>query len=84
MGLFGSTELGKRVEATGKGMSDDEIKNVTSPSYRFGSETSYNELYKGLGIGLAIVKLIIDAHHGSLDIKSSKGKGTRITVLLPK
>ncbi|MBN2223873.1 MAG: PAS domain S-box protein [Deltaproteobacteria bacterium] len=37
----------------------------------------------GTGLGLPTVKLIIEAHGGSMDITSQKGKGTDVTVTLP-
>ena len=38
---------------------------------------------KGLGIGMFQSKLIIEAHHGSIRVKSDVGKGTTFQVLLP-
>jgi signal transduction histidine kinase len=38
---------------------------------------------KGLGIGLFHSKLIIEAHHGVLEVNSSVGSGTEFRVLLP-
>ncbi|MTJ81271.1 MAG: two-component system sensor histidine kinase AtoS [Telmatospirillum sp.] len=37
----------------------------------------------GTGLGLAMVRRIVDAHHGRIDIKSEVGQGTCITVILP-
>ena len=37
-----------------------------------------------LGLGMSIVKQIVDAMHGTITIDSSPGKGTCITVTLPK
>ena len=37
----------------------------------------------GTGLGLAIVKHIVERHRGRLDIASTLGKGTSISVLLP-
>lgn len=37
----------------------------------------------GTGLGLAIVKRCVDLHHGSIEIDSEVGKGTKVTVILP-
>jgi signal transduction histidine kinase len=38
---------------------------------------------KGTGLGLAIVGRIVEAHNGRLQIKSSHGKGTTVSIILP-
>jgi two-component system phosphate regulon sensor histidine kinase PhoR len=37
----------------------------------------------GTGLGMAIVKKVIDDHHGTIDIESEMGHGTTITIRLP-
>jgi len=37
-----------------------------------------------MGLGLVLVKQIVDKHHGRIDVQSEKNKGTLVTVLLPK
>jgi signal transduction histidine kinase len=37
----------------------------------------------GTGIGLALVKRVVDLHHGSIEILSTVGQGTKIIVRLP-
>jgi signal transduction histidine kinase len=38
---------------------------------------------KGTGIGLAMVKHIVDAHGGTLRVESVPGEGSTFTILLP-
>jgi two-component system, chemotaxis family, CheB/CheR fusion protein len=42
------------------------------------------EKYAGTGIGLAIVKKIVDNHHGEITVKSKLNKGTTFDIYLPK
>jgi two-component system phosphate regulon sensor histidine kinase PhoR len=54
---------------------------VTERFYRVDAARSRES--GGTGLGLAIVKHIIERHRGSLDIKSTVGVGTSVTVRLP-
>ena len=60
-----------------------DIKNLESlfePYYKV--EKSRNSHNEGWGLGLSIVKEIIDKHGGSIDIRSTAGKGTSIIITL--
>jgi two-component system sensor histidine kinase HydH len=37
----------------------------------------------GTGLGLAIVKKIVDLHAGEIRVTSERGRGTRVTIVLP-
>lgn len=65
----------------GIGMSNEQIERVFDKFYRVDSS---NTAVGGLGLGMNIVKEIVDAHHGSISIKSSLGEGTCVKVILPK
>lgn len=68
---------GVRIEVrdTGQGISLDNLKRVTEPFI-----TTRNV---GVGLGLTIVKKIIERHHGRLQIDSMLGRGTTITLVVP-
>jgi signal transduction histidine kinase len=38
---------------------------------------------EGAGLGLAIVKAIVEAHHGSIQLRSRPGGGTTFTIIIP-
>lgn len=61
----------------GLGIGEDELPHITEKFYKGKSSKSH------AGIGLSIVKEIIDLHLGSLDIKSEIDKGTTIIIQLP-
>ncbi|MCJ7716190.1 MAG: HAMP domain-containing histidine kinase, partial [Anaerolineales bacterium] len=65
----------------GIGIRKEDIGKIFSRFYRAGEELSQN--VKGSGIGLAIVKQIVEAHHGEITVESSPGKGSKFSVKLP-
>ena len=46
-------------------------------------DTSYTKEQQGSGIGLSLVKSLVDMHEGSLSVESEYGKGSKFIVLLP-
>ena len=42
-----------------------------------------NQLVRGSGIGLAMADEIVAMHNGTLEIESTEGKGTKVTISLP-
>ena len=65
----------------GEGIDAEHIPRLTERFYRVDSGRSRE--MGGTGLGLAIVKHIVSRHRGRLGIKSTKGSGTEISVMLP-
>lgn len=62
---------------TGHGMPPEVIRRIYDPFF------TTKEFGKGTGLGLTVVKGIIEEHQGSIEVESEEGKGTSFTVLLP-
>ncbi|NQV98891.1 MAG: PAS domain S-box protein [Rhodospirillales bacterium] len=71
-----------RVSDNGVGIDDKLIHRVTEPFVK--GQTDVSIAHDGVGLGLYIVKQIVSAHRGYLEIESEKGKGTVVTVRLPQ
>ena len=69
------------VRDEGIGMSADEIKHAFDRFYR--ADQARTRASKGSGLGLSIVKEIVELHKGTVKISSTSGKGTTIHVTLP-
>ncbi len=74
-------ELCVSITDTGVGLEPDQIKKALSP---FGQvNTSLDNENAGTGLGLTLVKALVDLHDGKLEIFSQKGMGTTVTVKMP-
>jgi PAS domain S-box-containing protein len=69
------------VRDTGRGISPEDIDRVGRPFVQVGD--AYRSEVKGTGLGLAISRAFAHGMGGSVDIKSTLGTGTRVTVRLP-
>ncbi|MFN7945543.1 MAG: HAMP domain-containing sensor histidine kinase [Blastocatellia bacterium] len=69
------------VEDRGLGIPSAELSHIFEPFYR-GSEVMAAQIH-GNGLGLSLVKNIVEAHGGSVAVKSSPGRGSIFTIMLP-
>jgi signal transduction histidine kinase len=70
------------VEDTGIGIDGEDIPHLFDKFSQFGDGRVSGE--KGVGLGLAIAKGIVDMHGGSISVESVRGKGSRFILSLPK
>jgi PAS domain S-box-containing protein len=69
------------VSDTGRGMSEQQLKHVFEPFNRLGIE---REGIEGTGIGLTIVKALVERMGGEVHVRSQAGAGTVFDVVLPR
>ncbi len=74
-------ELAVAVSDTGRGMTPAQIGHLFEPFNRLGAERTHIE---GTGIGLVIVKRLVELMHGRIDVSSQPGAGTQFRVWLPR
>jgi signal transduction histidine kinase len=69
------------VEDHGPGVDPDDLPHIFDPFYR--SEAVRNSQLPGVGLGLSLVKRIVEAHHGSIEVRSSPQSGACFFIDLP-
>ena len=69
----GSVQM--KVGDTGVGMSAETQQRLFEPFF--------TTKPRGVGLGLAVTKRIVEAHHGTISVSSEEGHGTEFSVLLP-
>ena len=66
----------------GKGINESEVKYIFQKFYRIGDERTRSA--KGVGLGLYLAKLIVDAHQGRIFASQNIPTGTVFTIELNK
>jgi signal transduction histidine kinase len=74
--------VGFMIEDEGPGISEDDIPHIFERFYR--GDKSRDRKTGGVGIGLSIVKALMDAHNGVIKVKSKLNKGTSMILWFPK
>jgi PAS domain S-box-containing protein len=69
------------VSDTGFGIPEDDLDRIFDRFYRVKNEKT--RFITGTGLGLPIVKSIVDAHNGMIDVKSEPDKGTTFDIRIP-
>jgi PAS domain S-box-containing protein len=69
-----------RFSDTGSGIQADDIPFIFEPFYRGQTKASG---YHSTGLGLTLVRLIVEAHGGKIEVSSEPGKGTTFSISLP-
>ncbi|HUI89268.1 MAG TPA: ATP-binding protein [Anaerolineales bacterium] len=69
------------VEDHGIGIATDQLSRIFDRFYH--REKSGDDLFGGIGLGLAITRQVIEQHHGKLNVESRLGKGSKFTMALP-
>lgn len=70
------------VADNGIGIAQADQRYVFDKFYR--SETAKDKAIPGIGLGLSYVKLLVEAHGGTITFESTEGEGTTFTILIPQ
>jgi len=69
------------INDSGIGIPEDELNNIFEPFYRV--DKSRSRETGGYGLGMSLSKNIMEAHEGKIEISSTPGKGTCVTLIFP-
>ena len=70
-----------KIADTGVGISKEHLPHLFDRFYQVESDTKRS--YEGTGIGLALVKELVELHEGTIEVKSTAGFGTSFLVQIP-
>lgn len=78
--IHSNAHIEVQITDNGKGMDEQSVNHLFDRYYR---GTSTDAPTGGTGLGMAIVRQIVTAHQGTVDVKSKIGQGTSIIIRLP-
>ena len=79
--LGGAKRVVISVEDNGVGIPRRELRRIFEPFYRV--DRRRQGMASGAGLGLAVVRHVVQAHRGNVDVESEEGRGSRFSVSLP-
>ncbi|UOF92409.1 HAMP domain-containing histidine kinase [Fodinisporobacter ferrooxydans] len=79
---YSDTQIFIDIEDNGPGIPEEELSHIWERFHR--GDKSRNRKLGGSGLGLSIVRQIIEAHKGQIHIVSEMGKGTIVSFMLPR
>jgi signal transduction histidine kinase len=65
------------IDDTGRGIPEEDINKIFEPFY------TTKAVGKGTGLGLSVSHSLVKEHNGKIEVQSTVGQGTRITIILP-
>ena len=75
----GTVALNLTISDTGTGIAPEKLKTIFDPFVQDGA-TRGGKVYSGTGLGLPIVKRLLDACNGTIEMESALGEGTRVRI----
>jgi signal transduction histidine kinase len=81
-GTIGDEEVEFSVSDNGRGIPDQDVERIFKPFYQV--ERSMTGNIEGVGLGLPLVKHLLETHGGKMRVESTPGKGSTFTFNLPR
>ncbi len=70
------------IRDTGVGIAEDDLKRLGERFFR--ADSAHGRSVEGTGIGLSLVQGLVDLQHGTVEFDSQLGRGTAVTIRLPR
>ena len=74
-------QIGLSVQDNGPGIAARDRRRIFEKFYQ--ADTLLNRPVEGSGLGLSIVRAVVQAHQGRVDLETEPGQGSRFTLWLP-